>query len=47
MSVDIRKGQMMERCKDCGGPLVQAFATTTNYLRCRRCGHVFESKEQS
>lgn len=28
-------------CDDCHGPLAQAFGTTTNYVRCRRCGHVF------
>lgn len=28
-------------CGDCGGSLAQAFPTTRNYLRCRRCGHVF------
>ena len=27
-------------CGDCGGSLAQAFPTTRNYLRCRRCGHV-------
>ena len=27
-------------CNDCGGPLAQAFPTTRDYVRCRRCGHV-------
>lgn len=27
-------------CPDCGGPTRQAFATTTAYVACRRCGHV-------
>jgi membrane protease subunit (stomatin/prohibitin family) len=31
----------LHACTDCGGPLVPAFATTANYERCRRCGHVF------
>jgi hypothetical protein len=30
-----------QSCPDCGGPLARAFSTTRNYLRCRRCGHVF------
>jgi hypothetical protein len=29
------------RCRDCDGPLVQAFSTTRAYDRCQRCGHVF------
>ena len=27
-------------CRDCGGPLAQAFPTTDKYARCRACGHV-------
>lgn len=33
------------KCPDCGGPLAQAFPTTTAYDRCRRCGHVFPATE--
>lgn len=38
------------RCRDCGGPLVEAFGPSdpaplaprySQYDRCRRCGHVF------
>lgn len=35
----------MATCPDCGGPLAQAFDTTTNYVRCTRCGHVHPSTE--
>lgn len=31
-------------CRDCGGPTRQAFATTTAYVSCRRCGHVFAAE---
>lgn len=30
-------------CRDCGGPMTRAFPTTGNYIRCRRCGHIFPS----
>jgi hypothetical protein len=32
-------------CRDCGGPLVQAFDTSGSYDRCRRCGHVFLAED--
>ena len=28
-------------CTDCGGYLARAFASSSDYLRCKRCGHVF------
>lgn len=29
-------------CVDCGGELTQAFPQSVYYMRCRRCGHVFD-----